>query len=149
MQLFWVIFWAAVFVMIVVGGGLLYTVFRFRRKDDRMPEQTHGNTKLEIAWTIAPAIVLAIVAVPTVTTQFYISDTPSGDVMQVNVTAHQWWWEFEYPDTGVHTANEFHVPEDTVIESQHDFQRRSPQLLDPQAGRQAGRHTRKEPHDVV
>ena len=118
MELFWIIFWAALFVMIVVGGGLLYTVFRFRRKDDRIPEQTHGNTKLEVAWTIAPAIVLAIVAVPTVTTQFYISDTPTdeGDVLEINVTAHQWWWEIEYPDSGVHTANEFHVPEDTVIE---------------------------------
>lgn len=116
MQLFWIIFYAALFVMVVVGGALLYTVFRFRRKDDRIPEQTHGNTKLEVAWTIAPAVVLAIVAVPTVATQFYISDTPSGDVMEVNVTAHQWWWEIEYPDSGVHTANEIHVPEDTVIE---------------------------------
>ena len=118
MELFWIIFWAAMFVMIVVGGGLLYTVFRFRRKpgDDSIPEQTHGNTKLEIAWTIAPAIVLAIVAVPTVATQFYVSNTPDGDVLQVNVTAHQWWWEIEYPDSGVKTANEFHVPMGRPIE---------------------------------
>ena len=116
MELFWIIFWAAMFVMVVVGGGLLYTVFRFRRKDDRMPEQTHGNTKLEVAWTIAPAIVLAIVAVPTVTTQFYISETPPGDVMEINVSAHQWWWEIEYPDSGVQTANEIHVPLGRPIE---------------------------------
>ena len=102
--------------MIVVGGGLLYTVFRFRRKDDRMPEQTHGNMRLEVAWTIAPAIVLAVVAVPTVAAQFYVSNTPSGDKLEINITAHQWWWEIEYPDSGVKTSNEFHVPEDTVVE---------------------------------
>ena len=117
MQLFWVIFWAALIVMIVVGGGLLYTVFRFRRKPGQgMPEQTHGNMRLEVAWTIAPAIVLAVVAVPTVAAQFYVSNTPSGDKLEINITAHQWWWEIDYPDSGVKTSNEFHVPEDTVVE---------------------------------
>ena len=99
LNLFYVIFWAAVFVFVVVEGVLLYATIRFRRRPGQdIPVQTHGNTPLEIGWTIAPAIVLAIVAVPTIITIFDNARTPSEDEnpVHVNVTAHQWWWEFEY-----------------------------------------------------
>ena len=110
--LFYWIFWAALIVFVAVGGGMLYTIIRFRRKPGQPePHQTHGNTKLEIAWTIVPSIVLLVVAVPTVITQFYISTPPSGeDKLDVNVIAHQWWWEIEYPEQGVVTSNEIHIP---------------------------------------
>ena len=111
LRLFWIIFWLALVVFVLVGGWLLYTVIRFRRKPGQgIPAQVHGNTKLEIAWTIVPIVMLAILAVPTVATQFYISDPPEGDVLEINVKAHQWWWELEYPDSGVVTSNEIHVP---------------------------------------
>ena len=99
LNLFYVIFWAAVFVFVVVQGILLYAAIRFRRKpgQDEIPKQTHGNTRLEIAWTIAPAIVLAVVAVPTVITIFDNARTPDPeDAVHVKVTGHQWWWTFEY-----------------------------------------------------
>ena len=111
LDLLWIIFWVAVFIFVIVIGALLYTVFRFRRKPGQgIPVQVHGNTKMEIGWTVVPSILLAVIAVPTVITQFYISNPPSGDQLQINVTAHQWWWEVEYPDSGVVTANELHVP---------------------------------------
>jgi cytochrome c oxidase subunit 2 len=111
LSLFVMIFWIAIAVFIVVGGGLLYTVIRFRDKGDGFkPEQTHGNTKLEITWTVIPSIMLALVAIPTVVGQFYISSPPNGEDMQINVEANQWWWEIEYPESGVVTANEIHVP---------------------------------------
>jgi cytochrome c oxidase subunit 2 len=110
MDLFNVIFWVAVFIFVVVGGGLLYTVIRFRRRPGQgIPAQVHGNTALEIGWTIAPTLVLAVVAVPTLLALVYVSNAPK-DSLEVNVTAHQWWWEFEYPGLGVVTANELHVP---------------------------------------
>ena len=115
--LFYIIFWAALFVFIPVVGTLVYAVFRFRRKpgDDQIPAQTHGNTPLEIAWTIAPVFVLAVIAVPTIIYIFDIARTPSGDVLEINVTGHQWWWEFEYPDQQLITANELHVPVNTDV----------------------------------
>ena len=78
LDLFWMIFWAALVVFIVVEGVLVYTIIRYRRKsEDYDPPQTHGNTVLEISWTILPAIILAIVAVPTVTTcLLYTSPSP-------------------------------------------------------------------------
>ena len=117
-DLFILIFWVAVGVFVVVEGILLYAMIRFRRRqgDTRIPEQTHGNTPLEIGWTIAPAIVLAVIAVPTVIYIFDIdAEPPDEGSLVLNVTGHQWWWEFEYPQLNIVTANELHVPVDTDI----------------------------------
>ena len=111
LNLFVLIFWVAVIVFVLVNGILLYTVIKYRRKPGQgLPVQTHGDTRLEIAWTIAPALVLAIIAVPTIVTIFETANPPPGDLLEVRVTGHQWWWEFEYSDLGVVTANELHVP---------------------------------------
>ena len=116
LNLFYWIFWAAVFVFVLVEGALLYACLKFRRKPgDPDPEQTHGHTKLEITWTILPTILLVIVAVPTVLTVFDNANSPDPDSMHVTVVAHQWWWEFNYPGEGVKTSNELHIPIDEVI----------------------------------
>jgi cytochrome c oxidase subunit 2 len=72
--------------------------------------QSHGNTRLEITWTILPALLLAGIAVPTVATQLDIRSEPKGERIEINVTGHQWWWEFEFPQYGFTTANEIHIP---------------------------------------
>jgi cytochrome c oxidase subunit 2 len=112
-SLYDLIFWMSVVVFIGVEGFVLYTIVRFRRRsDNELPSQTHGNTRLEVAWTVLPSIVLLIIAIPTIQTIFY-SDAPpvsAQNVLKVNVIGHQWWWEFQYPDLGVVTANELHLP---------------------------------------
>ncbi len=111
LDLFIIILWMALFVFVVVFGILVYAGIKYRRKPGQeLPVQTHGNTRLEVAWTIAPAIVLAIIAVPTITTIFDTANVPVGDALEVRVIGHQWWWEFEYPELGIVTANELHVP---------------------------------------
>ena len=123
LELFIIIFWAAVFVFVLVGGIMLYAVVRYRRRPgrDEMPVQTHGNTPLEVGWTIAPVVVLVVIAVPTLIAIFEIADLPADkDALVVNVTGHQWWWEFGYPDQelvsgDLVTANELHVPVDTDV----------------------------------
>lgn len=111
LELFWIVFAAAVVVFVVVEAVLLYALFRFRRRgiNDPIPPQVHGNTRMEIAWTIAPAIILAAIAIPTVIYIFDIAKTPDN-ALEINVIGHQWWWEFEYPEYDVVTANEFYVP---------------------------------------
>ena len=119
--LFYWIFWAAVFVFVTVGGVILYTVIRYRRRPgDPDPPQIHGNTPLEIGWTIAPALVLAVVAVPTVITIFDNANSPEPGALTVDVRGHQWWWEFTYPhpddpDSKVVTANEMYIPVGEVV----------------------------------
>lgn len=102
----------AIIVFVLVEGALLLVIFKFRGKpDDPEPKQVHGNTMVEVIWTAIPALVLAVIAVPTVKTIFRTYEIPKGDdVLQVEVLGHQWWWEFRYPQLGLTTANELHVP---------------------------------------
>jgi cytochrome c oxidase subunit II len=118
-NLFIPVFWIAVAVFVIVEGGILFFLWKYRHRKgrDRLPPQVHGNTKLEIGWTILPTLILVGVAVPTVTTLFDLARKPSGDVVNVTVQGHQWWWEFDYtnPDMAVGgqplvTANELVIP---------------------------------------
>ncbi len=116
LNLFYIIFWTAVVVFVMVEGALVYAMIKFRRKPGQgIPRQVHGNERLEIAWTIAPSLVLAAIAVPTIITIFDTANLPPGEVMEVRVTGHQWWFEFEYPELGISTANELHVPVDKTV----------------------------------
>jgi cytochrome c oxidase subunit 2 len=109
-------FYWALGVFILVEGALLYSIFRFRGKpDDPEPSQIHGNTTIEIIWTLIPALILAAIAVPTVKGIFETSGTPP-DAMKIEVIGHQWWWEFRYPDAGVTTANEMYMPQGRTVE---------------------------------
>jgi cytochrome c oxidase subunit 2 len=108
--------WAAVVVFILVEGALLWVMWRYRGKPgDPEPSQVHGNTILEIIWTAIPALVLAVIAVPTVRAIFVSYEVPAGDALEVEVIGHQWWWEFRYPQEGLVTANELHVPEGRTV----------------------------------
>jgi cytochrome c oxidase subunit 2 len=68
---------------------------------------------LEITWTILPAVILAVVAVPTVATILKLNDKPK-QCMTVQVVGQQWWWEFSY-DNGATTANEMVIPAGEVV----------------------------------
>lgn len=118
-DLFRTIFWWAMGVFVVVEGILLYVIVRFRqRSEDDQVDQIHGSALLEFGWTLAPAVILVLIAIPTVQTIFEVDRPPpeGTDVMPVEVVGHQWWWEFRYPDSEVVTANEVHVPKGRRIE---------------------------------
>jgi cytochrome c oxidase subunit 2 len=121
-SLYMLVFWLAVAVFIPVQGGLLYILWRFRaRPGHELPEQTHGNTTLEIGWTILPAVVLVVMAVPTIQTIFSLESPPTAlanglPPLVIEVTGKQWWWEFKYPESPMAngepltTANEIVIP---------------------------------------
>jgi cytochrome c oxidase subunit II len=101
----------ALLVFVLVEGVLLYAIFRFRGKPgDPEPHQTHGNTIVEVVWTVIPALILAAIAVPTVRAIFQTNAVPGKDALTIEVVGHQWWWEFRYPEFNLTTANELHVP---------------------------------------
>lgn len=98
-------------VFVVVEIALVYTIFRFRKRPGGEPaKQIHGNVALEITWTAIPAIILVMIAVPTVKTIFQTQAPAPAGALTIEVTGHQWWWEFHYPEYGVTTANEVYVP---------------------------------------
>jgi cytochrome c oxidase subunit II len=109
-RIWWIMFWMSVAIEGLVGGLVCYSMIRFRRKAcDPDPKQISGNTRIEIAWTIAPAMILVVLLVLTLTTMINVSE-PSGTKMAVTVTGHQWWWEFDYQGMNVVTGNELHIP---------------------------------------
>lgn len=104
------IFWMALGVFVVVEGALIYSIIRFRQRPGAgIPAQIQGNTRIEILWTIAPALIVLVIAVLTFRTQAANAYQPP-DAMQINVTGYQWWWRFEYPEQGVVTAGDLYVP---------------------------------------
>jgi cytochrome c oxidase subunit 2 len=110
-QLFTGIFWWAAFVFAVVEALLIFALIRYRHRPGRPASKPlHGHTVLEIAWTLAPALILVFVAVPTVHTIFTTAGDAPPDALQVQVIGHQWWWEYRYPDLGIVSANEMHLP---------------------------------------
>ncbi len=115
-NLFWVILIISTVVFVLVIGALLYSIIRFRARPG-MPEprQTHGNTKLEIAWTIVPSAILAGVLAVTLVTMFGVQQPASANTITVNAIGHQWWWEFQYPDQKFVTADEMWIPTGTVV----------------------------------
>ena len=101
-------------VFIVVFSLLAYSVVRFRDRhdDDRSePPQIYGSNQVELAWTVIPVlIVIALfLAAAHVIASIQNVTRPPGS-LEVVVTGHQYWWEYRYPDSGVVTANELHVP---------------------------------------
>jgi cytochrome c oxidase subunit II len=115
-DLFVPIFWLSVVIFVLVQGALIWAVIKFRAKEgDPDPPQLHGNTKVEVAWTIAPAIILAVILVPTITTIADLASEPE-DPLTVDVVGHQWWWEFQYQDDEVTTGNVMYLPVDQPIQ---------------------------------
>ena len=103
-------------VFFAVAIPVVFTVWKFKAtgKEEKPPKQVHGNHVLEILWTTIPVVLLAFIAIPTWKAIFKQTKIPEG-AMVVEVIGHQWWWEFKYPDLGVTTANELHLPENTPI----------------------------------
>ncbi len=111
-----------VLVIIVVMIVYIIAIMKFRRSklgEDFIPKQVEGNHTLEIIWTTVPIILLLILTVPTVIATYELADTKGMDkkdengnktAVTVNVEANLYWWEFEYPDLGIVTAQELVVP---------------------------------------
>jgi len=103
MDLYVLTFVIAAIVFIIVEGLLLIITLRFRRKpgDDTLPKQTHGSNRLEMLWTIVPAITVTVLfyaAFVTLTDQQVRAANPA---VTVDVTGFQWQWTFDYQDQGI------------------------------------------------
>ena len=109
-DLFWPVFWIAAAIFVLVQGAILVAVFVFRdRGHDQEPRQVHGSPRLEVLWTVIPAVILAAVAIPTVRTIFDLTEC-GEEAMTVEVIGHQWWFEYRYPEEGIETGSVLVIP---------------------------------------
>jgi cytochrome c oxidase subunit 2 len=106
-----------VFVVVVVFAIWGYVLFKFRkRKGDQdltqaVDKQVQGNHMYEIIWTVIPFILLVILAVPTLTSLYKHEKTYSKEeALQIKVVGNQFWWEFQYTDLGITTAQDLYIP---------------------------------------
>jgi cytochrome c oxidase subunit 2 len=94
----------ATVVFFLVLFGVLFIVWKFRARADNdpetLPEQLHGNTKLEIGWTALPAVILAFLAVFTVSTILDLAEDPGEEATRIRVVGQQWWWSYDYDIDG-------------------------------------------------
>ena len=98
-------------VFVLVEGGILFLAIKFRHRKgkERMPSQLHGNTRLELGWTVAPAVLLAVVMVPAISLIWKLAQRPP-DAMQITVQGYQWWWGFQYTDQDMAVSYGDHGP---------------------------------------
>lgn len=119
-SLYKLVFWLSLIVFVGVQFALVYLSLRYRRKksDTKRPPQVHGNKRLELLWTIIPAVVLLVLLVPTLNILFDQDARANEGSLQVDVYGKQWWWEFDLgedtvqggQDLDVTTANEIVIP---------------------------------------
>jgi cytochrome c oxidase subunit 2 len=108
------VFAVAAAIFLAVLATLVYTIVRFRRREGdplRDPPQVYGSVRIELAWTVVPLVIIVVLFLAATRTMMTITDHPSPpDALQVTVIGHQWWWEYRYPELGVVTAGELHLP---------------------------------------
>jgi cytochrome c oxidase subunit 2 len=113
--LFWFILVVATIVFVGVEGLLIWSIVRYReRPNSPMPKQTHGNNTIELIWTVVPSIFLFAVLIGTIYTMFSLNQ-PAGRALNIQVVGHQWWWEFDYENANITTADELVVPTGTIV----------------------------------
>lgn len=112
-SLFRLLFYMGIGVFVLVAAILLTSIIRDHRRhgDNTEPKQVQGNTRLEIIWTAIPILLVLFIFIITVQTMTAVAaPPPAASDLKVTVIGHRWWWEFDYPDLGIKTANDLHIP---------------------------------------
>ena len=90
----------SVLIVVLVTGLIAYCAWRFNARRNPVPATWSHNTKLEIAWTAIPALILVLIAIPSFRLLYYMDRVQDADVT-LKITGHQWYWSYEFPDNGV------------------------------------------------
>lgn len=123
-NLSWLVLAVAALIFVVVEGVLLYSVARFRSRaatdSSQEPPQVYGSDPIEIAWTVAPSVIVFFLVLVSARTLWEVNAAPAAvadgrGTLEVTVVGRQWWWEYRYRrydgrELSFITANELHIP---------------------------------------
>jgi cytochrome c oxidase subunit 2 len=107
--------WTAAVVFSVVSGLIVWSVIRYRRRDDELPKQIHGSNKLELTWTLIPFILVLILFAVTLNAQGKVLDRVDNPGVTIKVTGFQWSWQFDYEGSGAQVVGEAKQPPTMVV----------------------------------
>jgi cytochrome c oxidase subunit 2 len=111
-------------IFLVVSILLVHVITRYRARpgDNSEPPQVFGSLQVELSWTIIPTLIIVVLFLTTARVLFSVQDAPKPPTaLDVVVTGHQFWWEFQYPQYGIVTANELHLPLSTPAAPRASF----------------------------
>lgn len=113
----------ALVVFVLVDGTILYFVLRYRRRpgDDSLPPQIHGNTFIEIVWTVLPALIITALFVLSVRTLNRVNANVANPAVTIEVTGFQWQWNFKYPSEGFTVRGSIGNPPEMVLPVNEDI----------------------------
>lgn len=115
--LWWFLLALGTIVFIGFGVALFIALRRGRREEERSAPTARSLRRFVIGWgAVMPALVLVVVLGVTVATMRSLPDDAPGDALRIEVVGHRWWYEIRYPDEGVVTANELHLPVGRPVE---------------------------------
>lgn len=115
--LLWIITIITVFVLLL----MIYVVIRFNRKANPTPSKTSHNTMIEVIWTVAPVLILIVIAIPSFSLLYYGDRVEKAD-MTLKAIGYQWYWGYEYVD-------EDGLAFDAVMVEEEDLKPGQPRLL--------------------
>ena len=107
------IVWVCLAIFVVVFAVMFYSLYKHRKSVGHKAAQFHEHHTLEIIWTIIPALILIVMAVPATKTIFAMKDTSAAD-MTVKVTGYQWKWEYDYLDKNVKFISNLSTTQDQI-----------------------------------
>jgi cytochrome c oxidase subunit 2 len=123
-DLYWIMFVAAVVVLAIVDGAIIYSGIKFRERPGHVAKQFHDNNLLELTWTVIPTLMVVSFSVLSWQKLDFINNTRGGEQMVIQAAGQQWQWLFVYPHedrfklldgTYLVTPEELHIPVGTKV----------------------------------
>ncbi len=104
-------------IVIFVMGLLGWVMYRYNAAANPVPSKNSHNTVLEVAWTVVPVLILLVIAIPSFRLLYAQYDAPKAD-LTIKVTGHQWYWSYNYPDSGGFGFDSYRVQDADLKEGQ-------------------------------
>ena len=107
------VLWIMTAIVVFVGVLMVYVMINFRSGKNKTPAHFTHNTLIEVIWIVVPTLLLAVIIVPSISLIYYEADD-SSPFMTINVTGHQWYWEYSYPSVPGLDYTSYMVPDDKL-----------------------------------
>ena len=94
-ELHMLIMWICVVIGVAVFAVMFYSIYAHRKSKGHQASQFHESTKVEVAWTVVPFLILIAMAVPATSTLLEVYDNDEAE-LDILITGYQWKWKYEY-----------------------------------------------------